>query len=80
ILLMIMNLLPVPLFDGGHAMFFLYEGIAQKPLPQAIQWRLQHFGFVLIICLMFYVFYSDISKVVQKHSSEVRYERRKALD
>jgi len=75
IVLMIMNLLPIPVFDGGHIMFFLYEGIMKKSLPISIQWRLQQFGFTLIVFLMVYVFYSDINKTFQKFSSEMKWQK-----
>jgi regulator of sigma E protease len=74
ILLMIMNLLPIPVFDGGHIMFFLIEGIFKRPLPMRVQIIAQQFGMLLLLFLMFFAFYSDISKVFQKQVSSSKYE------
>ena len=63
ILLMIMNLLPIPVFDGGHIMFFLFEGIFGKPIPLKIQVFLQQIGILLLVSLMIFAFYSDISRL-----------------
>ena len=62
IMLMIMNLLPIPVFDGGHFMFFLYEGIFRRPIPIKIQMFLQQIGIFILISLMVYAFYSDIMR------------------
>ncbi|MCL2063028.1 MAG: RIP metalloprotease RseP [Candidatus Cloacimonetes bacterium] len=63
ILLMIMNLLPIPVFDGGHIMFFLYEGIVGKPIPLKFQIVLQQIGILILVTLMIFAFYSDISRM-----------------
>ena len=62
ILLMIMNLLPIPVFDGGLIMFFLYEGVVGKQIPIKIQAILQQIGILFLISLMIYTFYSDITR------------------
>ena len=62
ILLMIMNLLPIPVFDGGHIIFFLYEGIFSKPIPMKTRIVLQHIGFLILVVLILFTFYSDLSK------------------
>jgi len=64
IMLMIMNLLPIPVLDGGHIMFCVYEGIAKKPLPLKVQFLLQQLGFFLLVSLMIFAFYSDIHRLV----------------
>jgi len=66
IMLMIMNLLPIPVLDGGHIMFCLYEGIAKKPLPLKVQFLLQQLGFFLLVSLMIFAFYSDIHRLILK--------------
>lgn len=64
LILMIMNLLPIPILDGGHIMFYTIEGIIGKPVPLKVQAIAQRIGFVLLIWLMLYAFYADISKLV----------------
>ena len=64
ILLMIMNLLPIPILDGGHIMFFIIEGIIRRPVPVRVQEIAQRIGFSLLLVLMVFAFYADISKLV----------------
>jgi len=62
LVLMIMNLLPIPVLDGGHIMFALIQGITGKPLPVKMQIILQNIGVVLLLMLMVYAFYNDFTK------------------
>jgi regulator of sigma E protease len=63
LVLMIMNLLPIPVLDGGHIMFAIVQGIIGKPIPVRIQIIAQNVGFVLLMLLMVYAFYNDFTKV-----------------
>jgi regulator of sigma E protease len=63
LVLMIMNLLPIPVLDGGHIMFALVQGIIGRPIPRKIQILLQNVGVVLLLMLMAYAFYNDFTKV-----------------
>ena len=60
--LALMNLLPIPALDGGHAMFLIIEMIKGKPLSDKFLERAQIVGFVLLICLMVFAFGNDIVK------------------
>jgi len=62
LVLMIMNLLPIPVLDGGHIMFAILQGITGKPLSARIQIILQNIGLALLLMLMFYAFYNDFTK------------------
>jgi len=64
VMLMIMNLLPIPVLDGGYIMFCVYEGVFRKPLPVKVQFLLQQLGFFLLVSLMVFAFYSDIHRLV----------------
>lgn len=73
IVLMIMNLLPIPVLDGGHIMFALVQGVIGKPIPRRVQLVLQNIGLVLLLMLMTFAFYNDFSKVFSRAvSSAVR--------
>ena len=64
LLLMIMNLLPIPILDGGLIFFCFIEAIRRKPLSLRIQGILQRVGFALLMLLMVYAFYADISTLI----------------
>ena len=60
----VLNLLPVPLLDGGHLMYYLYEAIrGAPPSEQAIDLG-QRVGFALLIGLMVFAFYNDITRLI----------------
>jgi regulator of sigma E protease len=60
--LALMNLLPIPALDGGHAVFLIIEMIKGKPLGDKFMERAQMVGFVILVSLMVFVFGSDIFK------------------
>ncbi|MBE9546366.1 MAG: RIP metalloprotease RseP [Proteobacteria bacterium] len=62
----IINLLPVPLLDGGHLFFYIIELVSGKEVN--VRWRemAQQIGFVLLIMLMMFVFYNDIMRIFGK--------------
>jgi regulator of sigma E protease len=64
ITLAIMNLLPIPVLDGGHLVFLIYEGITRREPSLKVRMVLQQIGFVLIIGLMIFVTFNDIAKVL----------------
>jgi regulator of sigma E protease len=62
--LAVLNLLPVPLLDGGHLLFYLIEFLTGKPLAE--KWMLlgQKIGMMLLMGLMFIAFYNDIARTI----------------
>ncbi len=62
--LAIINLLPVPILDGGHLLFFLIEAITRKPVTGKIREVAVHAGLLFIVLLMVLVFYNDISRII----------------
>lgn len=56
----VLNLLPVPVLDGGHLVFFLMELVFRRPVPQKIREYAQQIGMVLLLGLMVLAFYNDI--------------------
>lgn len=58
--LAILNFLPIPILDGGHMVFLLWEGITRrKPSPRVINWA-HAFGLMFIISLFVFVMYIDL--------------------
>lgn len=69
IILMIMNLLPIPILDGGHIFFCVIEGIQRKPLSRKVQIALQNIGIVLLLFLMLFAFWNDLSRIFTRNLS-----------
>lgn len=62
----VLNLLPVPILDGGHLFFFLIEAIRRRPLDVRYRELAQHIGLVLLLLLMAFAFYNDIARVLRR--------------
>jgi regulator of sigma E protease len=60
----ILNLLPIPMLDGGHLLNYFFEFILRRPLSEGMQIHLQKIGLIFIIFLTFFAFYNDISKLI----------------
>ncbi len=57
------NLLPLPMLDGGHLAFYAYEAIRRRPAPpQAQEWAFR-FGFAAIVTLMLVVTFNDLGSI-----------------
>ena len=56
----IMNLLPVPVLDGGHIMFYLYEMVTGKKVSDAVMSRLVYVGMSLLLLLMVFAIFNDV--------------------
>lgn len=59
----IMNLLPVPVLDGGHLVYYAAEWIRGKPLSERIQAAGQRFGIAVMLMLMMVAFFNDITRL-----------------
>ncbi|PIE56333.1 MAG: RIP metalloprotease RseP [Desulfobulbus propionicus] len=62
----ILNLLPIPVLDGGHLVFLTLEGLRRKPLSEQAMLVFQKMGIALLATLMLFVFYNDIHRLVQR--------------
>lgn len=61
----VLNLLPVPVLDGGHLLFYLIEGIKGSPLSErAMQWG-QQIGVGLLVALMSLAMYNDLMRLLR---------------
>ena len=59
----VLNLLPIPVLDGGHLILFTIEGILRKPLNIKVQGIINQIGMFFLITFMIYVIYNDILKL-----------------
>ncbi|HDH86785.1 MAG: RIP metalloprotease RseP [Deltaproteobacteria bacterium] len=66
--LAILNLLPVPVLDGGLILLFLIESVIRKPLSIKKREMAQKIGFFLLILLMVIVFYNDLARIITNHN------------
>ena len=62
----LMNLLPIPLLDGGHLFLYLIEVIRRKPLTEKINNAIMWVGFSILIGLVGYTFFLDIPRIIQR--------------
>ena len=60
----ILNLLPIPMLDGGHLAYYTVEFITGKPVSPNIQLYLQQFGIAFIIFLTIFALYNDIARLM----------------
>jgi regulator of sigma E protease len=58
----ILNLLPIPILDGGHLMFFTIEAIRKKPVSKKVQENFQKVGLALLLALMLFAFMNDFKR------------------
>jgi regulator of sigma E protease len=62
--LALLNLLPVPILDGGHLLFFVIEAVLGRPLSGRKRELAQQVGFVLLLLLMVFAVYNDLARNV----------------
>ncbi|NHK27710.1 RIP metalloprotease RseP [Parvularcula flava] len=58
-----LNLLPVPVLDGGHLVFYGYEAIAGRPVSEAVQAVSFKIGIVILLSLMVFVSWNDVTQL-----------------
>lgn len=63
----VLNLLPVPILDGGHLAFFIIELVIGKPVHKRTREMAQQVGLVILISLMMLAFYNDIMRMLPKN-------------
>ncbi|MEJ6590406.1 MAG: site-2 protease family protein, partial [SAR86 cluster bacterium] len=58
-----LNLLPIPVLDGGHLLYYLVELVTRRPVPEKIQlWGLQ-LGMFILVSIMLLAFYNDLTRL-----------------
>jgi len=63
--LAILNLLPIPVLDGGHLIFLIAEGVRGKPLPASVRLRLSQIGLTLLLGLMLLAVTNDVMRLFE---------------
>ena len=58
-----LNLLPIPVLDGGHLVFYAYEAVAKKPVAAAVQEAGYRVGLALLAGLMLFATWNDLQKL-----------------
>jgi regulator of sigma E protease len=62
--LAVFNFLPIPVLDGGHMVFLIYEKLRHKPASDRVRFATTCVGLAIIVGLMLFVFYQDILKIL----------------
>jgi len=65
--LAIINLLPIPVLDGGHLMMFGVEAIMRRPLSLRLQERVQQVGTAIMLFIVVLVMFNDLNQMVFHH-------------
>lgn len=62
--LAVLNLLPIPILDGGHLCFFVIELLRGKPVSVKMREMAQRVGLALLVALMVFAFYNDVFRLI----------------
>ena len=65
--LAVLNLLPIPILDGGHVLMLAIESVMGRDLSVAVKERFVQVGLVFLLGVFAFVMYSDILRVIQTH-------------
>ena len=65
--LAVLNLLPIPILDGGHVLMLAIESVMRRDLSVAVKERFVQVGLVFLLGVFAFVMYSDILRAIQKH-------------
>ena len=60
----VLNLLPIPLLDGGHLLFYLVEFVTRRPVPESVRLWGQQLGLVLLLGLMGLAVFNDVMRIL----------------
>jgi regulator of sigma E protease len=63
----VLNLLPLPMLDGGHLLYYLIEGVTGRPISDLWTARLQRGGFMVILLMMSLALYNDVARYLGLH-------------
>ncbi len=63
----VLNLLPLPMLDGGHLMYYLFEALTGRPVPERWLDRLQRGGVALLLLMMSVALFNDVARLFGLH-------------
>ena len=63
----VLNLLPLPVLDGGHLMYYLFEGLTGRPISPMWLERLQRGGVAVMLLMMSLAIYNDLARLLASH-------------
>ncbi len=63
----VLNLLPLPMLDGGHLMYHLFEGVTGRPVPERWLDRLQRGGVAVLLVMMSVALFNDVARLFGLH-------------
>lgn len=66
VILAVMNLLPIPILDGSHLVYFLVEALIRRPLSKRFLGAAQYVGIGILVCLMAWAIYRDLDRFYWK--------------
>ncbi|MBT4462135.1 MAG: RIP metalloprotease RseP [Gammaproteobacteria bacterium] len=61
----VLNLLPIPVLDGGHLVYYILEMLTGKPVSEKVQLIAQQFGMLILFGIMIIAFYNDFARLLQ---------------
>ncbi|MCB1996091.1 MAG: RIP metalloprotease RseP [Rhodoferax sp.] len=63
----VLNLLPLPMLDGGHLMYYLFEGVTGRPVSELWLARLQRGGVAVLVVMMSVALFNDVARLLGLH-------------
>jgi regulator of sigma E protease len=63
----VLNLLPLPMLDGGHLMYYLFEGVTGRPVSEIWLARLQRGGIAVLLVMMSVALFNDVARLLGLH-------------
>jgi regulator of sigma E protease len=60
----VLNLLPLPVLDGGHLMYYLWEAATGRPVSDVWMERMQRGGVALLVALMSVALFNDLARLL----------------